>query len=220
MKVPFTENILRRRVFCGCCGKPLHRERHGGNYFYRCISNDRIKKDACPRSVSVREDRLFQTILTIIRKEAEVVMGNSLRLQQSGGKLEQDKAEISREISKLRQSAADSRKYLTGLYENFVSGVLTAEEYHTMKANYEGSIATAAQRVQELQYQQAERTAQVADYISMADRLAGISKDSKLSALLVEQLIERITVNGPEDIVIQFRFESGFERVAEVLADE
>ena len=210
-KVPYTENLLRRRVFCGCCGKPLHRERHGGNYFYRCISNDRIKKDACPRSVSVREDRLFQTILTIICKEAEVVMGNSLRLQQSGGKLEQNKAEISREISKLRQSAADSRKYLTGLYENFVSGILTAEEYHTMKANYEGTIATAAQRVRELQYQQAERTAQVADYIS---------KDRKLSALLVEQLIERITVNGPEDIVIQFRFGSGFERVAEVLADE
>ena len=64
-----------------------------------------------------------------------------------------------------------------------------------------------------------ERTAQVAEYISIADRLAGISQDSKLSALLVEQLIDRITVNGPEDIVVQFRFESGFERVAEVLED-
>ena len=54
----------------------------------------------------------------------------------------------------------------------------------------------------------------------MADRLTGVSKDSKLSALLVEQLIERITVNGPEDIAVQFRFESGFERVAEVLENE
>ena len=54
----------------------------------------------------------------------------------------------------------------------------------------------------------------------MADRLAGIRKDSKLSALLVEQLIEHIIVSGPEDIVIQFRFERGFARVAEVLADE
>lgn len=220
VKVPFTENILRGRVFCGSCGKPLHRERHGGNYFYRCISNDRIKKDACPHPVSVREDRLFQTILTIIRKEAEVIIGNSLRLQQSSGKLEQDKAEISREISKLRQSAADSRKYLTGLYENFVSGILTTEEYHALKANYEGTIAAAAQRIQKLQHQQTERSAQVTDYISMADRLAGIRKDSKLSALLVEQLIEHIIVSGPEDIVIQFRFERGFARVAEVLADE
>ena len=55
---------------------------------------------------------------------------------------------------------------------------------------------------------------------AIADRLACISKDSKLSALLVEQLIERITVNGPGDIEVQFRFESGFERVAEVLENE
>ena len=225
VKTPYSENILRGRIFCGCCGKPLHRQRsknksRSDDYFYRCISNDRIKKDACQRPVSVREDHLLQAILTIIRKEAEVVMGNSLRLKQHSGQLAQDKADAGREIAKLRQSAADSRKYLTSLYENFISGILTAEEYRTLKANYEGTTAAAAQRIRELQRQQAERTAQVAEYISMADRLAGISKDRKLSALLVEQLIERVTVNGPEDVLIQFRFESCFERVAEVLEDE
>ena len=224
-KAPYSENILRGRIFCGCCGRPLHRQRsksknRSDDYFYRCISNDRIKKDACQHPVSVREDRLFQTILTIIRKEAEVVMGNSLRLKQHSRQLEQDKAGRDREIAKLRQSTADSRKYLTSLYENLVSGILTAEEYQTLKASYEGTIDAAVQRVRELQRQQTERTAQVAEYISVADRLAGVSKDSKLSALLVEQLIERITVNGPEDIAVQFRFESGFERVAEVLEDE
>ena len=88
-----------------------------------------------------------------------------------------------------------------------------------MKANYEGTIDAAVQRVRKLQRQQTERTAQVTEYISIVDRLAGISQDSKLSALLVEQLIDRITVNGPEDITIRFRFESGFEHVAEVLED-
>ncbi len=225
VKTPYSENILRGRIFCGCCGKPLHRQRSKNksrrdDYFYRCISNDRIKKDACQRPVSVREDHLLQAILTIIRKEAEVVMGNSLRLKQHSGQLAQDKADAGREIAKLRQSAADSRKYLTSLYENFISGILTAEEYRTLKANYEGTTAAAAQRIRELQRRQAERTAQVAEYISMADRLAGISKGRKLSALLVEQLIERVTVNGPEDVLIQFRFESCFERVAEVLEDE
>ena len=146
-------------------------------------------------------------------------MGNSLRLKQHSGQLEQDKAGTDREIAKLRQSAADSRKYLTSLYENLVSGILTAEEYQTLKANYEGTIDAAVQRVRKLQRQQTERTAQVTEYISIVDRLAGISQDSKLSALLVEQLIDRITVNGPEDITIRFRFESGFEHVAEVLED-
>lgn len=220
VKKPYSENVLRGRIFCGCCGNHLHRQRSSGWYFYRCISNDRIQNDACQCPVSVREDRLLQTILTIIRKEAEVVMGNSLRLKQHSEQMEQDKAGTDREIAKLRQSAADSRKYLTKLYENLVSGILTAEEYQTLKASYEGTIDAAVQRVRELQRKQAERTAQVTEYISMADRLDGISKDSKLSTLLVEQLIERITVNGPEDIAVQFRFESGFERVAEVLEDE
>ena len=224
-KTPYSENILRGRIFCGCCGKPLHRQRsknknRSDDYFYRCISNERIKKDACQHPVSIREDRLLQTILKIIRKEAEVMMGNSLWLKQRSGQLEQDKAGTDREIAKLRQSVADSRKYLTSLYESLVSGILTEEEYQAMKANYEGSIDAAVQRARELQREQTERTAQVAEYVSMADRLAGISKDSKLSALLVEQLIDCISVNGPEDIAIRFRFESNFERVAEALEDE
>ena len=57
-------------------------------------------------------------------------------------------------------------------------------------------------------------------YATIADRLAAVSEDTALSALLVDQLIERVTVNGPNDISVRFTFESGFERVMEVLADE
>ena len=54
----------------------------------------------------------------------------------------------------------------------------------------------------------------------MADKLAAAGKDTTLSALLVNQLIERVTVNGPDDISIKFSFENGFERVREVLGNE
>ena len=57
-------------------------------------------------------------------------------------------------------------------------------------------------------------------YASLADRIAAVNGDTKLSALLVDQLIERVTVNGPDDISVQFTFESGFERVMEVLENE
>lgn len=54
-------------------------------------------------------------------------------------------------------------------------------------------------------------------YTSMADKLAAVNKDTALSTLLVDQLIERITVISPEHVSIQFSFESGFECVKEVL---
>ena len=54
----------------------------------------------------------------------------------------------------------------------------------------------------------------------MADKLAAVDKDAALSSLLVNQLIKRVTVNGPDDVSIDFAFESGFERVMEVLGNE
>jgi len=164
-KDSYSENILRGRVFCGCCGKNLHRQRHqNGYYVYHCISNDRIGKGACDAKVRVRESDLFSTIITIIRQKAEVIMGENLWLKQCDGKIAAQKAEVDQEISELGR--------------------------------------------------------QVKHCACMADKLAAVDKDTTLTALLVDQLIKRITVNGPEDISIDFAFESGFERIREVLADD
>ena len=219
-KKPYSENLLRGRVFCGCCGKNLHRQRsHEQYYIYHCISNDRIGRGACEANVLLRETDLFDTILTIIRQQAEAVMGNSLRLKQKSGTLAAQKAAVDQEITSLRQQTGKNRTFLTGLYESFITGILTRTEYTEMKADYERKITDAMERVQQLEGRQAELERQTADYFTLADRLAAVGADTSLSALLVEQLIERVTVNSKEDISVVFRFESGFDRVAEVLAD-
>ena len=165
MKVPYSENILRGRVFCAHCGKNLHRQRSHGRYFYRCISNDRMGEGSCTGGIiHLPEPDLFDAILTIIRQKAEVVMGEALRLKRCDNKIATQKAQVDQEIAELER--------------------------------------------------QMERCT------SMADKLAAVDKDTTLSALLVEQLIERVTVNGPDNVSVKFSFEGGFERVMEVLGNE
>ena len=89
-----------------------------------------------------------------------------------------------------------------------------------MKEGYSQEIRAAVDRVRELQEQQSVLESQMECYISLADRLAAVGEDTALSALLVDQLIERITVNSTNDVSIKFRFENGFEQLMEVLADE
>ena len=89
-----------------------------------------------------------------------------------------------------------------------------------MKEDYTREIHAAVDRVQQLQSQQRAINDQMEEYMSLTDRLAVIDEDTELSALLVEQLIERITVNGSNDISIQFRFENGFDQLMEVLKNE
>lgn len=220
-KDPYSENILRGRVFCACCGKNLHRQRSHGRYFYRCISNDRMGKGSCATGVSrLPEPDLFRAIITIIRQKAEVVMGESLRLKQCDGRIAAQKTAVDKEIAELRKQTVKQKDLLAGLYESFVKGILTRAEYLELQEDYNRKISDAVERVRQLQGAQSELERQMEQYTSMADKLAAVDKDTALSARLVNQLIQRVTVNGPNDILIDFAFESGFERVRGVLADE
>lgn len=217
-KKPYTENILQGRVFCGCCGKNLHRQKSHGRYFYRCITNDRLGKDACPGDIRyLKEADLFDTILIVIRQKAGAVMGSGLYLKRQDSKIAAKKAAVDREIDQLRGETEKNQALLKGLYENFVTGILTRAEYLELKEDYSGRVRAAVERVRELQARQSELEALVKDCASLADKLAAAEKDKALTARLVEQVIERVTVSGPGDVAIQFRFEDSFIRLARSL---
>ena len=150
---------------------------------------------------------MFHLVLTIIHQKAEVVMGEALRLKRCDGKIAIQKAQVDQEIAELGQQTQKNKTLLAGLYENYVKGILTRAEYLEMQEDYSQRINGAVERVQQLQTRQAELERQVARYTSMADKLAAVDKDTTLSALLVNQLIGRVTVNGPDDVSIDFAFE-------------
>lgn len=219
-KIPYTENILRGRVFCGCCGRTLHRNRGDGVYYYRCISNDRMGKGTCNGNVRyLREAVLFETIINIIQQEAEVVMGNDLRLKQENRKIAAQQAKTAQEITNLRRETERNRALLAGLYENFITGILTRTEYLELKKGYSSKINAAVEQVQRLQEQQKILEHQSQNYTCLADRLASVGKDTALTFQLVSELIERVIVNGPKDVTIRFRFEISFEQLMGVLTD-
>ena len=221
-KNPYTANIFRGRIFCGCCGRPLnrHRDNHQGSYSFSCIANQRTGKKVCSQNTYIREDTLLHLVLTLIHRKAEVVIGDALRIKQCDDKIAAQKTQVDQEIAELGQQMQKNRALLAGLYENFVRGILTRAEYLELQEDYSSRINSAVERVQQLQTRQSELERQVERYTSMADKLAAVDKDTALSALLVNQLIGRVTVNGPDDVSIAFAFESGFERVMEVLGNE
>lgn len=155
-------------------------------------------------------------ILSIIRQEAEAIVGKNFQLQQEEGKREGQKQAMRKEIAKYKQETANNQKFLISLYESYVTGILTRDEYGQMKADYEEKITAGIKRVQCLEEQQKDLETQISQYSSLAEKLAEIHEDTALTAQFVEQLIERITVNGPKEINIRFRFENAFPGLDEV----
>ena len=182
--------------------------------------NNRIEKSACDAKIHIREADLFSTIITIVRKKAEILMGEAIRLNLCDSEIAAQKAKVDQEISELQNETMKNKALLAGLYGNFVKGILTRAEYLEMQEDYSWKIRDAVERVRLLQTRQSELERQMKHLTSMADKLAAVDKDTTLSALLVDQLIERVTVNSANDISINFAFESGFDRLMEVLANE
>ena len=217
-KVPYTENILRGRVFCGCCGKNLHRQKSHNGYIYHCISNQRIGKGACENNIGyLQETELFDAILSYVQSEALIVMGKSLQLKQQDKRITAQKEQTEREIAALQREAEKARSYLAGLYEHFITGVLTQAEYHGMKAEYHQKVMDCVERISALQEGQDKLEKQAARYLSLADRLKAVRKSADLTAAFVSQVIESVTVNSPDDISVSFSFRDDFDGLMEVL---
>lgn len=213
----YSPNILRGRVFCGSCGKKLQRHRSAHSYIYSCISNASIGKGSCERSVSINEGRLFQTIISVVLQKAQIILGDSLRLEQRDCKVAARKRALGLEIAALQKEVNQNKKFVAGLHESYVSGLLSRDEFMEMKADYNKKFDSAVERVQQLQEQQTKLEKQAREYSSLAEQLAKVNSDTELTAQLVDTLIERVTVNSQDDIVIDFRFESGFDELMEVL---
>lgn len=213
----YSQNLLRGRIFCGSCGNHLQRHRYDSGYLYYCITNSTRGKGTCTGKTSLAEQRLFRVIISIICKKSELIMGNDFRLKRQNSKFVEKKREREKEISVFRREADQNRRFLQGLHESLVSGLLTHDEYLKMKAGYEQKFQDAFTHVQCLQEQQAKLERQAKEYTSLAEQLAKVDGDTELTAQLVDALIERVTVNSADDIVIDFRFENAFDELMEVL---
>ena len=214
--VPFTENILKGKIFCGHCGKNLHRQRSHDKYRYRCISNDRIAKGACAGKIFLPETELFETILTILHQESEAIAGKSPLTGQAEAALRAQRKDLQRQLAQARSTSDMGKGYFRTLYESMASGVISTQEYKTMKAEYEEKIKQAAVSARTLE----RRIAQVEQDIQQVRQLPATGREiaqvDKLTAPVVDQFIERITVYDPQTVEIRFRFEDVFSLVKEV----
>lgn len=217
-KRPYTPNIFKGKVFCADCGRNLHRQRAERKkgpdiYWFHCLTNSRVAKDTC-KGVMMQETELIATVTTILEKELSVALGMSLPLFQLEARQKQKKDGLKSQMSAKRQDIEKQRRLIRGLYENFVQGILTSEEYFELKAGYEESITVLSGDIEALEKGMDDLDDQLVRYRAMEKDAKSLAQDHVLTAELIERLIERIEIDHERNIRVSFRFKSEFQREA------
>ena len=211
-KRAYTPNIFKSKVFCADCGRSLHRQRAERKkgpdiYWFHCLTNSRVAKDTC-KGVMMQETELIATVTTILEKELSVALGMSLPLFQLEARQKQKKDGLK---SAKRQEIEKQRRLIRGLYENFVQGILTSEEYFELKAGYEESITALSGDIEALEKEMDALDDQLVRYRAMEKDVKSLAQDHVLTAELIERLIERIEIDHERNIRVSFRFKSEFQ---------
>ena len=214
-KKPYTPNIFKGKVFCADCGRSLHRqraERKKGpdTYWFHCLTNSRIEKDGC-KGVMIQETELIATVTSILEKELTVALGMSLPLFQLEARQKQEKDKLRAAMSVKRQEIEKKQRLIRGLYENFVQGILTSEEYFEMKADYEMAISALSGEIEQLEIGMGALDGQLDKYREMEQDAKLLAQDHALTAELIERLIDRIEIDYERNIYVRFRFKNEFQ---------
>lgn len=212
---PYTPNIFKGKVFCAHCGGSLHRQRNKRKkgpdvYLFHCLTKSRIDRNGC-LGVSVTEKDLLTAVVAILQQELTVALGNYSLVLEAEVKRKKERDDLKAGISAKKQEIDRNRRFVRGLYENFVQKVLTSEEYFTMKKDYEAVIATLSDEISTLENGLAVMDAQLAKYRELEQDAKVLEKDHTLTAALIDRLIERIEITHDKEIRVSFRFKSEFE---------
>jgi len=220
-KKPYTENIFKGKIFCGCCGGSLHRQRAERKkgpdvYWLHCIANSRIAKGTC-QGVMMDETDVQPVVLSSLLRQSEAILGKHLLLQRGDELVSASRSAAKAKITVIEQEIDKNRRFLKSLYENLINELLTDEEYFSMKADYEAKIADAMARIGHLEIEQEKLVEKTAKYHELSSSVNGLSRDRRLTAAIVDKLIDRITIYPDRRVEIAFSFQSEFDGVSEVL---
>lgn len=117
-----TENILKGKVICACCGGKMQRK-HGTNhadwYFFTCITKNRLGTDKC-KGMYAREEDILKAIYYQMKQYIDGHFITSSQYKQELQRL----TDIVETTTKRFETAVDDSMYQ---YERFIRGEISKE---------------------------------------------------------------------------------------------
>lgn len=185
-----TENILKGKVFCGCCGGKMQRKRgtnHTDWYFFTCNTNNRLGAGKCT-GMYVREEDIFSAIYHQLKLYIQEHFISSLQYDEEMAQL---KAKLDAQVE-FRHAIAENPAIF---YEQYILGEISLEEFKAKQQKLRQ--AAEYQKAIELEIEESERV-----YSRLSCLCKIRDKELPLSTIMSE--INKIVVDAGKKVVVQW----------------
>lgn len=213
---PYTPNLFKGKIYCAHCRRHLNRlcARHKtvpDTYRFYCISNNRIAHGTCP-GVSIREDELIPSVIEILETKLSVALGDCLPDYYLEFAQQKERLSIITDSGVTKAELLRNQRLIQGLYENVVQGVITTEDYYSLKKGYEQRIEELSAELTAYSDRITELDNEVEEYKSVREDALLLNSNHQLTTELIERLIDRVVISHDKEIKIVYRFQDDYTK--------
>ncbi len=180
-------------------------------YRFYCISNNRIAHNTCP-GVSIREDELIPSVIEILEKKLSVALGDCLPEYYLEFAQQKERLSIITDSGVTKAELLRNQRMIQGLYENVVQGVISTEDYFSLKKDYEQRIEELSAELTSYNDRIAQLDHEVEEYKSVCEDALLLNSNHQLTAELIERLINRVVISHEKGVEIVFRFQDDYTK--------
>jgi DNA invertase Pin-like site-specific DNA recombinase len=207
-------------LVCDSCGARMTRKAvpyKGEKYhYYYCPTT---KKRGCNDAVTLKEAELHKYVTECVKAQvANIASIDSILAGSDGQKMAKALAE-----QYLTQIAENERQleHIAGfkntLYENMITGLISKEDYRTLKAKYSADEAHQRNAIEILRQQHDDVLAGKGERLRWMEHFKRFEGLTELNRRMVINLIQSIRVLGKYELQITFNYQAEFEKALAIL---
>lgn len=212
------------RIFCGDCGGAAVRKSvstGGKKYAYYVCAANKADCSVCSKH-SIREDALDAAVLATVQAHIEVI----LNMDEALGQIESLTWE-KRELNKIEAnitiqlSVVDKNAALRmGTYEDLKDGIITREEFLTLKEEFTQRIREAERTTEQYERDKNSILSGFNDQQGWLAQFREYKNISEMTRRIVVNLIERINVFENQEIEVVFKQKDQFANLMAFLESQ
>ena len=208
-------------IYCADCQSPMiHRAATSGGkkyHYYVCSGNKRDKNSCTTHNIKC--DLVEEVVLATVQAHISMAIDidNAMRQLDS---LDWERREIRKIDARISAMELDIEKFIRiklDLYEDLKSSLISKEEYHSFKQDYDARINSAKSQISNLVSQRNAIGSGLTNAQGWFAQFRQYENIEKLTRLVIVSLIERIEINNNKDIHVKFRHADQFTTAIEYL---
>ena len=205
-------------VRCADCHRIMNKKTNTHSYgtyrYYRCMTSRKMSKDACTNH-TIRIDKLETAVLVTLQKmiDTAIEFDEILDLISRSCRRKKESSHLQKMIKTQTAERERCVKMTVDLYPDWKDGVITREEYMTLKANLNEKIESIDSTIASLKKTAEEYAKGLNSDNEFIAHFKQYGNIESLNRPMVVELIDEILVHEGGNITIKFKFNDAYENV-------